>query len=197
VHNGPIPEVPKDDRIHVFMQQHTSVDKEKDMNVCANEAIDKTLGEFCCRLDHDNLLEPTAIEDRLKFMKANPKITLCYTEHTTIDETGHRIPNRFEAVDYDEKILVDHNFIDGNAVMIRGEILRKYKFDINEWVEDWGLWLRLVNDGHVIKKLSTNTYRYRAHRGQKTRLDTPDIVKSANATREYARTVKTRRGGKK
>lgn len=186
VHNGPIPDLPKDPRLKIFPQSRTAGPGEKDMNIGAAEALAKTTGEYVLRLDHDNAYRSSTVEDRVLFMLTHPDVGMAWSDGIVIDEDGHNVGPFKTLGEFDLKRLLEGNYIDGNSVIIQGPLWRELSFDLSAWVEDWDCWLRLA-DKHRIVKMPGETFFYRSHLTQMTRARSGDIDESVKVTRERAR----------
>lgn len=184
VHNGPVPKLPGDPRLHVVPQSRHASPWEKDMNIGAAEALGLTTGDYVLRLDHDNAYYPTTVEDRVIFMLEHPDVDMAYTDATVINDAGQPVGS-WNPSEYDYELLLRGNYIDGNAAIIKGPLWRALSFDPAAWQEDWDCWLRL-GQKHRITKMQADTFHYRRHDGNMTRLSSAEITASVEATKAKA-----------
>ena len=83
-------------------------------------------GDYFSWLSSDDIFEPNKLETQIRFLESNPNVGLVHTAFTTIDANGNQIgdfhpPNEFETDAF--TALLDGNFINGNTVVIRREVL--------------------------------------------------------------------------
>ena len=103
-----------------------------------NIGIEHMRGKYFAWLSSDDIFEKGKLEAQVRFMEAKPSVGLVHTAYTTIDGSGRQIgdfhpPSEFETDAF--TALLDGNFINGNTVLIRREVL-----------EDVGLFLETDDD---------------------------------------------------
>jgi glycosyltransferase involved in cell wall biosynthesis len=112
-----------------------------------NIGIDISKGAFIARMDADDISLPTRFEKQILFLKKNIDVGLCGTWTKLIDEFGN-ISGIDKTIKNHEAIksnLLFKNQIDHPTVMIRKELLKNNKYNINYFnCEDYELWSRLI-----------------------------------------------------
>lgn len=157
------------------------------MNLGAAEALAHTTGEYVMRLDHDNLFLADTVERRVKWMEAHPDVDMAYSDGDVIGEDGAKI-GTFGTQPWSFDRLLQSNFIDSNAAVVKGALYRELSFDPSAWVEDWDCWLRLAMN-HNVALMPGSTFQYRKHPWQMTRERTPETATSEAQTREKIKRV--------
>ena len=93
-----------------------------------NIGIRQTRGEYFAWLSSDDIFEPDKLEEQVRFLDENPAVGLVHTAYSAIDANGLQVgdfhpPNEFETDAF--TALLDGNFINGNTVLIRREVLEE------------------------------------------------------------------------
>ena len=129
-----------------------------------NEGIDKAKGKYIAFCDDDDLWMPEKLEKQIQVMTADETCGFCFTSRKSINELGKEV-NRRQIVWIPKKTsiwsLIITNYISYSSVILKKEILEKHRFSFRV-VEDYHLWLRLVNHTKVIA-LTQKLIGYRVH----------------------------------
>jgi glycosyltransferase involved in cell wall biosynthesis len=93
-----------------------------------NIGIRRMKGDYFAWLSSDDVFEPEKLEAQVRVFEAKPELALVHTAFVTINESGHQTgsffpPNEFETDAF--TALLDGNFINGNTVLIRREVLEQ------------------------------------------------------------------------
>ena len=93
-----------------------------------NIGIRQMRGEYFAWLSSDDIFEPDKLEAQVRFLDENPAVGLVHTAYIAIDASGRQVgdfhpPNEFETDAF--TALLDGNFINGNTVLIRREVLEE------------------------------------------------------------------------
>lgn len=75
-----------------------------------NEALDRASGDYICLLDHDDILEKTALFDIMASVE-NTKALVIYTDEDKINEDGTRYFDINKKPDFDPVLLRTNNYI--------------------------------------------------------------------------------------
>lgn len=134
-----------------------------------NALIGAARGEFIARLDHDDVCEPTRLEQQVAFLRAHPDHDAVGTWARCLDESGNagellRMPVSDSDI---RRGLEISNCVIHPSVMIRRSALERlggYDESIT-YAQDYDLWLRLVESGKIAN-LPEPLLRYRIHSGQ-------------------------------
>lgn len=116
--------------------------------VAKNNGLKVSGGALLAFLDSDDLWAPGKIEEQVKLITSEPRIGLCYTEATLIDQNGEEFDYRQVDETYQGKCfekLIMRNNITASSVMIKRECLDKvgYFDETLRTCENWDLWLRI------------------------------------------------------
>jgi glycosyltransferase involved in cell wall biosynthesis len=133
-----------------------------------NRAIDISDAEFIFRLDADDLMEQSRIEDQLRVM-ISQNLGILGSNATLINQYGKefsklQMPTTYDAVR--STLEYANPFVHSSVCLKRnvlGQHLRYRNF--YEPAEDFDLWLRILEQ-HKGQNLSTYSTRYRVHQGQ-------------------------------
>jgi glycosyltransferase involved in cell wall biosynthesis len=93
-----------------------------------NMGIRQMRGEYFAWLSSDDIFEQDKLEAQVRLLDENPAVGLVHSAFLTIDENGRQIgefhpPNEFETDAF--TALLDANFINGNTVLIRRDVLEE------------------------------------------------------------------------
>lgn len=154
----------KDKRVEVIynIQQHG-------LTKNLNTAINYCKGKYIARMDADDISLPARIEKQVNFLEYYNHLAGCATFINLINEkeeiTGIWQDDRKYVTEQQiKKILPTKNVIAHPTVMLRANILKKYKYNSQQkHSQDWDLWLRLFADDLVISKIEEPLLQYRIH----------------------------------
>lgn len=133
----------KDDRIHALTnEQNQGVSRTR------NRGIDLAQGEYIAILDADDIWFPEKLERQLrKFVDSD--IAMVYCSYDIINAQGQTTRPRYHvpgSVSYEE--LLRENVILCSSMLIPARILKKYKFTVDFYHEDYVLSLNILKDGY-------------------------------------------------
>ena len=121
--------------------------------VARNNGIDKSLGKYICFLDSDDYYLPERLTLLYKEIKARKEpVAMFYTG--ICFQKSHQIIRKTELLR--DKFQNDFDFIVKSTIFcqqscLKSEILKKHKFNPQFRIgEDMELWLRIVNEYHLI-----------------------------------------------
>jgi glycosyltransferase involved in cell wall biosynthesis len=153
-----------DPRIHYHRNE-----KNSGLIYTLNKAIDLSRGEYIARMDADDICLPERLYCQKKFLDQHTEISVAASTILFIDGTGKETGNW----ELDKKTVLPaqikktmpyENCIAHPSVMIRANVLREFRYkSYQENIEDYDLWLRLLNRGYVIGKTETPLLYYRVH----------------------------------
>jgi glycosyltransferase involved in cell wall biosynthesis len=116
-----------------------------------NFAATQTNCEWLAFLDHDDLWQPNKLELQMKELKRRPEADLCYSARMTFKEDENGVLR--EGASYNvpppdrirEALFVNTTFLPGSVLIRRSAYLAAGGFNPSiKLVEDWDLWLRLL-----------------------------------------------------
>jgi len=150
-----------DPRISYVKQDH------RGLVAALNRGIDLATGEFIARMDADDISLPSRIEEQVAFLQEHPEVAgvSCFIERFDDNRTlpPWEVDRRTVSAEDIRITLPKENCYVHPASMFRAEILKRYRYDETQTLEDWDLWLRLIADGHRLGKIPKVLYRYRVH----------------------------------
>ena len=136
-------------------------------NSCRNFGFEKSRGEFINWFDSDDLLLPTALEERLNLFEENTDVVIGKAEFFD-SESGSKIS---ENQILSDNILLDY-FTGKITYYVSGPMWKK-KFLLKQeslfderitYLDDWDFNLRMIYQRPKIKFLNKILFRYRSHK---------------------------------
>ena len=132
--------------------------------VCAavNHGVRVARGDLVVRLDADDVLHPSYVEETVAALYASPDAHFAYTG---VELFGARAAIVTPQA-YDASSLAEHNFIHASALVRRASFLRAggYALDMTDArCEDWDLWLTFAELGMTGVLVPRPLLRYRQH----------------------------------
>jgi glycosyltransferase involved in cell wall biosynthesis len=140
-----------------------------------NRGVNLASGEWIARMDGDDISLPIRFEEQMQYLHDHPYVDVLATTVQLIDEQGADagIWVDDQSAILPEQILAHlpvNNCIAHPTVMVRAEILKKFKYlEEQAQAEDYDLWLRMASRGYVIHKLNETLVKHRISRTSFTR----------------------------
>ena len=132
----------KDKRIKLIINK-----KNLGAGMSRNIGIRQSKGKFIAFLDADDIWHKDKLKKQLKFMH-NTKSIASHTSYQIINENGKVISER-PAKKLNYKKLLNSCDIGLSTVIIKKQIIKKFKFANLKTKEDYVLWLKLAQQGHI------------------------------------------------
>jgi glycosyltransferase involved in cell wall biosynthesis len=154
----------KDERI-VYVKNHSN----KGLIYTLNKGIELSKGKYIARMDADDICKATRIEKQYNWLEKFTSTSVVGCHVSFINDDGEIMgewKDDIEASSYEDirRKMSWVNCIAHPTVMIRSEILKRYRYHDNQKnTEDYDLWLRLFADKIVIEKVPEKLLLYRAH----------------------------------
>lgn len=137
-----------------------------------NKGIDAARGEYIARMDSDDEALPTLFETEVNEFFKNPTIGIVNTLTFHMSEDGEHVRKNRRIIYLSTSampvICPLKNMISHPGVMVRSDLMKKYKYRDNEQtvhLEDFDLWCRMFADGITCKTLRKRLLRYRESSG--------------------------------
>ena len=134
-----------------------------------NRGIELAQGKYIARMDADDICLPERFIKQKTFLDENQNITVVATTIDFINEQGEKKGSW----DLDRKTITEQqirkhmpyeNCIAHPTVMMRSDVLKNLKYNWKQKnIEDYDLWLRILNRGMNIKKIDESLLLYRLH----------------------------------
>jgi len=134
-----------------------------------NKAITHVNGKYIARMDSDDICLPGRLAKQKTFLDQNGNITVVASTIEFINEqeekTGSwKLDRQTITPAQIKRAILQQNCIAHPTVMMRTEIIKKLKYkEYQKNIEDYDLWLRLLNRGYKIAKLDEPLLLYRVH----------------------------------
>jgi glycosyltransferase involved in cell wall biosynthesis len=154
-----------DDTLQVARGYPVRIISQRRQGVCAavNNGVAACAGDFFLRLDADDELEPTYVEETLAALRGSPGAAFAYTEFVHFGaRTGSYPVEEFSA-----ESLAERNYVHASALMRTSAFRAVGGYDprmTNARCEDWDLWLAFADRGFAGILVRRPLLRYRAHR---------------------------------
>lgn len=137
-----------------------------------NYGVNSASSDILARMDSDDLMRPTRIEEQLEFLEQNPQVDLVsskishFTEVPKYESMGYRLYVDWTNTLLSHKEISDNQFIDSPfahpSVMFRhSSILRYGRYKKGDFPEDYELWLRWLNRGARMEKIDKTLLEWR------------------------------------
>jgi glycosyltransferase involved in cell wall biosynthesis len=134
-----------------------------------NRAIEVAQGNYIARMDADDICLPERLAKQKEFLDKHPEMAVVATTIDYINEKEEKTGSweRDRKIISPEQIrrkMPFENCIAHPTIMIRSGIMKTYKYkSYQENIEDYDLWLRLLNRGLAIAKINEPLVLYRLH----------------------------------
>ncbi len=130
------------------------------ISAASNSGLERARGEWVGLLDHDDILEPDALFEVVKYLQANPETDLIFSDEDKITEEGLAAP-QFKP-DWSPDFLLSYNYL-CHFTTVRREIVEKAgrfrpEFD---GAQDYDLFLRVSELTTRIHHLPRILYHWR------------------------------------
>ena len=151
-----------DERIVVLLNE-----KNSGVAHSRNYGVSVAKGEWVAFLDSDDMWREDKLEKQLELVNTNPQAAITYTASSFMDWEGkpysYIMPVN-TTVDY--KTLLRRNLLSCSSVMVKKNIIERYKMPSDNMSEDYAVWLMVlkevgfaygVNEPLLIYRLSKNS----------------------------------------
>ena len=134
-----------------------------------NRGIDEAKGVYIARMDADDICLADRFATQKNMLDQDKKLSVAGSLVTQINEKGGQAKDwpldakttSWEAI---RRKMPKENCIAHPSAMIRASVLKEFRYkEYQQNIEDYDLWLRLLNRGHCIEKSSSILLQYRVH----------------------------------
>jgi GT2 family glycosyltransferase len=145
----------RDPRIVVVRRESTG-----GISAASNSGLERARGEWVSLFDHDDLLEPDALFEVVKFLQGNREVDLIFSDEDKITEEGLAAP-QFKP-DWSPDFLLSYNYL-CHFTTLRRELVEKagrFRSDF-DGAQDYDLFLRITELTNRIHHLPRILYHWR------------------------------------
>lgn len=134
-----------------------------------NRGIEMAQGTYIARMDADDICLPERLDKQKNFLDQNKNISLVACTINFINEDDEnkgvwKLDRQTITEDQIRSKMPSENCLAHPTVMVRADIARELKYNERQKnIEDYDLWLRLLNRGHSFAKINEPLLRYRLH----------------------------------
>jgi glycosyltransferase involved in cell wall biosynthesis len=133
-----------------------------------NIGIGKARGKYIALLDCDDFWAPNKLAVQMKFMKDNHSLFSC-TSYIVKDLNGTCHTRRVPAIcKFSDALLL--NTIGCSSVVIERDLLSRHVFS-NRRLEDYDLWLRILQEGHYVLGVDSLLMTYIKSNNSRSKFD--------------------------
>lgn len=147
------------------------VDRPMSLGACLAQMVYEAPGEFCVRMDGDDINEPTRVQQQLSYMQRHPEVAALGTGMTLIDQLGRALETitPLEQSDAEVRWALRRGCpLRHPTVMFRRRaVLEVGNYRDLKPGQDLDLWLRL-GARHALANLPAALVRYRLHEASVT-----------------------------
>lgn len=149
-------------------------EKNRGLIFSLNRAIDTAKGKFIARMDADDICHSNRFLFQKKFLEEHEAVAVVASTVQMINVKGEPIANweldrQCITPEKIREMMPWHNCIAHPTVMFRADVIKKLKYRRRQKnIEDYDLWLRMLNRGYLIAKLDEPLLLYRLHENSVT-----------------------------
>ncbi len=135
-----------------------------------NEGVRHVSSKYILRVDPDDFVAPSRIEEQFKFLEENPDVDVVGSNCYYLNETTKAVCGRSNVTEDHEEIVSLirrglHGMIHG-SIMCRAEVLRRVSYiQSNVPVEEYDIFARMILQGFRLHNLAGCLLTYRIHAG--------------------------------
>lgn len=149
--------------------RYLKLESNKGISENTNEAIREALGDYCCLLDHDDLITPDALyENALRisaYKKAGKEINLLYSDEDKCDAKAEKHFEKHVKDDFNLDLLLSNNYICHFSVVETSLLKRLLLRGEYDGAQDYDLFLRIALncEPETIVHIGKVLYHWRCH----------------------------------
>jgi len=145
------------EKISIIYQQN------KGLNITNNVAMRTAQGKYLMRLDADDFLESTALEEMSNAMEADPKLGLIFPDYYYVDAVGAQIGEE-KRHNFKKEVSLYDQPAHGACTMVRLKFLKNLGgYNESFTCQDgYDLWIKFITH-HKVSNISRPLFSYRRH----------------------------------
>lgn len=134
------------------------------ISAATNDALAMAAGDYCCLLDHDDVLAPEALAELVRVIRADPGTDVVYSDEDRVTADGRRHLAPHFKPDFSPDQLFGVNLVT-HLACLRTSVLRDVGgFDpACDGAQDWDLFLRVAAVTDRIRHVPRVLYSWRLH----------------------------------
>jgi GT2 family glycosyltransferase len=133
------------------------------ISAASNSALDRATGEFVCFLDHDDLLDPSALDAIHDAIAEGYDVV--YSDEDKLDDKTGKLVEPFHKPDWSPEYFRGAMYV-GHLLCVRRELAKRVRFDSAfDGVQDFEFMLRLSETAAKIGHVSDVLYHWRKSAG--------------------------------
>ncbi len=134
-----------------------------------NRGIDHAKGIYIARMDADDICLPERFATQKKMLEQDDQLSVAGSVIKQVNEKGEPAKDwpldaqttSWKAI---RRKMPKENCLAHPSVLIRSSVLKEFRYkEYQPNIEDYDLWLRLLNSGHRIEKSPAILLEYRVH----------------------------------
>lgn len=131
----------------------------KGIAAATNAALDMAAGQYVCFLDHDDLLDPAALQFYAKEVKRG--CDAIYSDEDKLDDKSGRLTEPFYKPEWSPEYFRGAMYV-GHFLCVRAELAKRVRFDSQyDGVQDFEFMLRVSETGAKICHVGELLYHWR------------------------------------
>ncbi len=148
-----------DDKRIFIIQNSTNIGLTKSLN----KVVELIETKYIARIDADDICLNNRFEVQLNILEKNNELALLGSSAFVINERNEEIGEiNIPIINLKEELFFKNSFIH-SSIMIRTEVLKKYKYDERlTFAQDYNLWVRIAQNFNIAN-IENKLIKYRVH----------------------------------
>lgn len=140
------------------------------VHAARNKGVELALGKYVLFLDSDDKLEPDCLENAVPVLESSPEVKIVYGLARRFGD-GIK-PGIVDTPPFSMERMLGYNCIYVTALVRRADVLAAggFKADMEGGLEDWDLWLGVLEQGGTALRVDKVFFSYRIRKGSRNTL---------------------------